>query len=325
MAIYIYRSTDASAPVLSGSAGALIGVLDACLVNGYGSKAAVGWSKAYSGTNLASYRAPSGNRLYLGVNDTGTNSARIRGFHAMSAAGVDIASGTNPFPTDVQFSGGLYIYKSDAATAASRPWWLISDGKIFYLFVDSYNNNSWLSGYAFGDFPSYKTSDVYNTILIGNNGPSSTANMTMGVLNGQSGLTIVGHYMAQRYDGLVNSVAFGKIPMRGCNNIVGIGYNYSSYPSMIYPDPLTGGMILSPIYIDEVSASSGSYGVLRGRLPGIWSPCHPTPMVTGGTITGTAGTDIAGRTFECVSMFNGSYGYNVLVETSDTWHDVHFR
>lgn len=38
MGIKVYRSDDASAPVLTGMAGTLINVLDACLVNGYGTR-----------------------------------------------------------------------------------------------------------------------------------------------------------------------------------------------------------------------------------------------------------------------------------------------
>ena len=38
MAVTVYRSTDASAPLLTNSNGSLIAVLRACLVDGYGSK-----------------------------------------------------------------------------------------------------------------------------------------------------------------------------------------------------------------------------------------------------------------------------------------------
>ena len=50
MTVTVYRSTDASAPVLTGVAGAMKAVLDACLVNGYGAKAAAGWSAPFSAT-----------------------------------------------------------------------------------------------------------------------------------------------------------------------------------------------------------------------------------------------------------------------------------
>ncbi|WP_297486902.1 MULTISPECIES: hypothetical protein [Pseudomonadota] len=41
MTVTIYSSKDASAPALTGIAGSLVAVLDACLVNGYGTKMSV--------------------------------------------------------------------------------------------------------------------------------------------------------------------------------------------------------------------------------------------------------------------------------------------
>ena len=54
MTVRIYKSTDSGAPTLTGQAFSLISLLLACLVDGYGSKAAAGWTKPYTGTNLAS-------------------------------------------------------------------------------------------------------------------------------------------------------------------------------------------------------------------------------------------------------------------------------
>jgi hypothetical protein len=42
----LFKSTDSGAPVLSGSAGALLSVLDACLINGYNSKAVQGITRS---------------------------------------------------------------------------------------------------------------------------------------------------------------------------------------------------------------------------------------------------------------------------------------
>jgi len=52
----LYQSTDSGAPALSGQAGSLLEVLDACLVNGYGGKAAAGWGIAFSSGNKRVYR-----------------------------------------------------------------------------------------------------------------------------------------------------------------------------------------------------------------------------------------------------------------------------
>src|SRR5574337_1555206 len=95
MTVNVYRSSDASAPVLTGQAGSLITVLDACLISGYGSKSPAGWVKPYSGTNLAAYRAATGNQFYFRVDDSGTVEARISGYETMS----DVNTGTGQFPT----------------------------------------------------------------------------------------------------------------------------------------------------------------------------------------------------------------------------------
>jgi hypothetical protein len=137
--IYIYNSTDTSAPVLSGSPGTLINVLTACLVNGYGSKTAMGWTLAYSGTNLAAYKMPSGtSQMYLAVDDTsvaGTPVVRVNGFGSMNGIWASVYTQaqmqqltTNPqqqqfFPNYTQMnvgSGGEYIYKTATNAATAR-------------------------------------------------------------------------------------------------------------------------------------------------------------------------------------------------------------
>ena len=52
MTVRVYRWDDASAPVLTGEVGKLAALLKACLVTGYGSKTAAGWSNPYSATNV---------------------------------------------------------------------------------------------------------------------------------------------------------------------------------------------------------------------------------------------------------------------------------
>ena len=118
MSIYIYRSTDTSAPVLTQAAGSFISLLDACLVNGYADKTAVGWTKEYTGSNIASYKMKTGTSgCYFNVDDTGTISSRIRGYKTASAAGVSVSNGTYPFPNDYQLSGGQYFFKAPSASA----------------------------------------------------------------------------------------------------------------------------------------------------------------------------------------------------------------
>lgn len=49
MTVRVFRSTDASAPALSGRPGSFVSLLDACLVDGYTGKPAAGWTKPYTG------------------------------------------------------------------------------------------------------------------------------------------------------------------------------------------------------------------------------------------------------------------------------------
>ena len=74
--VNIYRSTDASAPTLEGVNGSLVALLDACLVNGYGSQSAAGWTIAYTTTNKRVYRnsTTDGTGFYLNVDDSGSGS-----------------------------------------------------------------------------------------------------------------------------------------------------------------------------------------------------------------------------------------------------------
>lgn len=115
----VYKSTDPGAPLLSGQAGALAMLLDALLVDGYGSganrKPGMGWSRAFSGSNVRVFRnAPiTGTGFYLRVDDTAQRSALLRGFATMS----DIDVGTDPTPTIALKSNGSRWDKSSVASA----------------------------------------------------------------------------------------------------------------------------------------------------------------------------------------------------------------
>ena len=132
----VYRSTDTDAPVLTGLVGSLIAVLDACLVNGYGDKAAAGWTKAFSGTNKAAYKnsfADGGSECLIRVDDAspndggngdGSRGAYFTGYSSMS--GID--DGSNP-------TSGVYLRKSGTENSTARPWIMFADGRTFHFYV----------------------------------------------------------------------------------------------------------------------------------------------------------------------------------------------
>lgn len=139
MSFHIYRSTDAGAPELWPQAGSLIALLDAVLVDGYGSggsaSAAAGWEIAYSGTDVRVYRGtdPAGTRYYYRVDDTDADGvALVRGYESMS----DVDTGTVPFPTPAQNADGVDFGHDEFGTdGLPHAWAVIADGRSVVVAV----------------------------------------------------------------------------------------------------------------------------------------------------------------------------------------------
>jgi hypothetical protein len=313
MAFTYYASTDAGAPTLSGTAGALITVLDAILVNGYGAKAAAGWSKAYSGVNKAAYRAPSGSQLYLRVQDDApvtAKEARLTGYEAMT----DVDTGTGPFPTAAQGVGGVAMTpgrKSTSADGTARTWHCFADARTIYFVPDpgdaapALYHEAWM----FGEIYSLSPGDAYNCMIVGRaaeNSATGSNDQLDKYCAASLTSTSAGHFMARSYTATGGSLLVGKHwdTIKGAGTIVGIG-------NIPYPNPQDGGLYLSRVWINEV-ASSGS---LRGRMRGFWQMCHPVASVNHlDTLSGTG--DLAGRTFIFIKTTGNAGAY--CFETSDT-------
>jgi hypothetical protein len=73
----------------------------------------LGFAKAYTGSNLRAYRAASGERDCIRVDDTGAANSLVRGYDAMSG----ISTGTGPYPT-TQVSANGYIWKKSAVASS---------------------------------------------------------------------------------------------------------------------------------------------------------------------------------------------------------------
>ena len=317
MTVNIYKSNDASAPTLNGTAGSLVNVLYACLVTGYGSKGAAGWAREFTGTNKAAFRASSGNRFRLLVDDTGTQEARLVAYETMT----DVDTGTNPFPTTAQLSGGIFCRKSNTADATTRAWMVVASDVMVYVFIDSGSaSTDWsaaptaanLSGcFGFGDFVSYKSGDTYNTIIFGAVATSTSVGQ-MANKSQQNGFTsISGHWVARPYTGVAGSAVCAKCGILSQNTGSVIGVSSSWGP---YPDPITGGLLVSPLGVAEAGASGF---LLRGVLPGLWEPMHNLPANHADTFSGSGVT--AGKTFLLANAsFSTTLG-RVAVETSNTW------
>lgn len=353
--VKVFHSAMTSAPVLSGSAGALLSVLDSCLADGWGTKsmttgsiasgvatinftgsaapevgsvilvagatpsglngekkvtavgsglvsfatteadgsitgtvtfkmAALGWTKSYTGANKRAFKSGdiAATGCLLRVDDSGTTTARMVGYEAMT----DVDTGTGPFPTSAQQSGGYYWPKSNAADTSARNWVLVGDERTFYLYVSPHPTTFATQGvtFVFGDLLSYKSGDAYGCVLSG--GDASTVISTTSTISSCAGFaqpvsTGISVAVARSHLGIGGAQTGYQTSAHAFGNAYSstTAYNSRSY---VFPNGADNGLLLS-----EVIYSSNA--ALRGVLPGLYH----TPLLVGSyfstrdTIAGT--------------------------------------
>lgn len=309
MTARIYYSTDSSAPTLNNAAGSLITLLDAILVNGYGAKSALGWTKTYSGTNQAAYTQGTGsNGFKLAVDDTTTGYATVRGYEAMT----NVTTGTNPFPTVAQQALATYCWhKSDSATV--RPWIAWGDERSLHIAIDTTGvvNSTGMILYHFGDVFSEAATDAYCTVI------AASISTTVNVANGSAAWskaagvgTTVGNWSVARLQngsGAALPCGVGGDALKGGSNYFGTAL---SGTVLTYPNPRNGGAYIGPVFV--FSAND-----LIGRIPGTWEICHAKPFAHLDTFDGVGA--YAGKSFVAVNIASGSQAGQIAVETSNTW------
>lgn len=326
MTVRVYRNTDTGAPTLDGiTAGQILNVLDKCLVAGYGAKAAAGWTKPYTGTNIAAFRMNGGSGSYIRVDDTNATTtyrrAAVRGYGAMT----DVNTGTDPFPTTTQNATGLFWFASATQTAQNallRNWCVIADETFFYFFVSNapqFDNGfgfQWADCYFFGDAIPYLNTDTWFTVINGGNNATAAGNteaIAMWRIRALSyGITDTNTqmYIKRRHDGVggaVNNVFFhGNVGKQSnATSDSGVGNGALTTPN------LDGHIQLSRLEV--MDRTLGAY--VRGQMPGMWlSPQSYNAMPSRWDIMDGAG-ETAGRKF-----FVWRVGTTCpLVESSDTW------
>ena len=321
MTVRFYSSSDPGAPALRGNTpGDLINLLERCLVTGYGSKVGAGWTKPYTGTNVAAFRQGAGsNGMFLRIDDTSTatsnRSARVRGFEAMT----DVNTGTpTSFPTPTQNADGLLWFThfgSGSSVANPRPWRLIADEMFFYFMLSTYpessNDTHYNECYAFGDIIPYKPGDTTHTILLGswsvNSANTSESHPWHGSnINGHMGLNRYVLMAARSYTNLGGPIFLGwhTDSIKGNNGTFGAG-------PLSYPHGPDGGLYLAPVWVHE--AHVAPYNV-RGIMPGLWVPCHATGTLSQHQTFDGQG-ELAGKQF----MARRHHNATVCFEISDTW------
>lgn len=246
-----------------------------------------GWSRPFNGTNVAVYKptAVEATGQLLKVDDSGTGTARVRGFESMTT----IDNGLGLIPLDAQVGGGLYWPKSSLLDATARPWFIVSDNRALYYGVDAVGTGRYSLFFA-GDVVSLKSGDVWSFGLTGN-----TASAQVGASTppdgccGYSGRTPrAGAYLSRSHNG-----AGGAIPAQrlGAHQNGGAADAYAGTSAYslagAYPNGPNNGLMLAPL---ELLAQG-----IRGTLPGLYHAAQDCAdaFATGTVVQGT--DDLAGR------------------------------
>lgn len=269
-----------------------------------------GWQKAFSGTNLAVYRSQSvmGNRRFLRVQDTGNVDARIVAYNNMTA----VSTGTGPFPTAAQISGGGYWPKSTTADTSAQRYDCLGDDRMFYFgFCPHYtpyggaaagDAYTYSALRAFGDPIYFKTSgDAWGTFLGVSNAANDAASFN-GVVD--AGLT-PGHFVERAPAGTGGPVETYSVPEAGTPSAWS-GEDGNGFGPV--PNAIDGKLRLCRRFV-RASQSDRSP---RAALPGLLSapvsglPSHPT-FKARDTIAGAGA--LAGRKLMLLwTGVSGKYG-----------------
>lgn len=328
-AFRVFSSADAGAPALSGQAGALVAVLDAVLVDGYGTgpsaKAPAGWSRVFSATNKRVYRGESvaGTGYYLRVDDTASvgnaRHAWLRAYYTMS----DIDTGTEPVPTVAQAANGSLYQKSSTADATARAWVIVANDKTCYLFVAvSGLAATEMSPYAFGDAISHKPGDNHAFFLSFNGMTAYTGALsdTHGSMwRGASATSAIGAtwgigpgmYFARAASGAVGPEVAGCVQQDAWATTP---YGTTGIP---YPDPVSGGLLWGPAHARDSAANR-----VRGKFPGVIVPLHDRALTDMSTLTdleGGDGIDAYVKSFRGSSLLTTTSAGQILFDLTTSY------
>lgn len=176
----LFRSDDTGAPTLSGTVGTLNDVLNACLVDGYGSKSPLGWTKEFENVagDVTVYRSSTAiDKQYLRVAhlDDGTSGPRVADLSVYETMS-DEDTGTGNW-------ANVHAAISNVETSSAKAWFLYGDDTGFWLHVvvdsasasDFTYSASYDQNYYFGDLVRADGSDTNTCVLSGGTGDSYTS------------------------------------------------------------------------------------------------------------------------------------------------------
>ena len=244
---YLFESTDASAPVLSSTAGDRQSLLRAVLINGYGAKSGLGWTEEYSsGTTSVFKNAGTGH--FLWVDDAQADGAACAMYENMT--GVLESTGTKRNPINATYY--LHIRNADGP---AMPWKIIGDDKGFWFMCQNRYTQSgvqsilWTSHF-FGDYEPWNTTNRWNSMLFGQLSTYSAnlSNYTQMYTNDDDYYYIMRKHSSGEFE---PDLGGNLTVYPGLYQTTGVYYNYSGNMDYFIGD----AHILCPIYLAE-------YGVI---------------------------------------------------------------
>ena len=213
-----------------------------------------GWEKKYSGTNLAVYKSTdvmAAGHLWR-VDDTGTTAARMVGYESMT----DVHTGIGPFPTAAYISGGGYVYKSMAASAAAARYAMAADSRTTLLGIApgvvTNANYMWSNIRGFGDAIALAPSGDPWCSFLSATGSNAHGSATGALSGGSSSLASAGFTSFVRsVSALGASVTADVLPASGSINTM------SGSDSFMGPAPsvVDGQIKMARVFLKELGTN----------------------------------------------------------------------
>ena len=151
MTITVYTSADAGAPSLSGTRfiDRLKIILQACLVNGYGSKPAAGW---VTGHDVADGFSVGNGEGFINFVNYNTNNLTVYIMETITDGTTALAGGYNRRSSQwydgQSTTARQYYFHSGIINDAYKQWIVVADDKTCYLMIDSASSSTIGTGSA---------------------------------------------------------------------------------------------------------------------------------------------------------------------------------
>lgn len=270
-AVTVYRWDDVGAPSLeSRKPSDIMKVVKACLVDGYGAKAPLGWSvvedEIASATPYLSLR----NNMAQGGSG---------GVFTMGAADDNAATYTRlhshqEYTDKTTFAKSSYYYDVNIATLTTPAWMIIGTGKAFWFIKARYpNQNYWnrTDRYSWimfaGDMYSFIPNDPNTFVQIGRKGNGSNSSyaseMPYCLTYGEPDDILVTYPINNESEQLVSSLIS---PMGGGGFSKTSAFAGDSPVISMLADVL---VLYGKISQNSVGSNDTNHPRLRGRIPGI--------------------------------------------------------